>query len=93
MKSLELLYGAASVLVGDQMAEFSQQVSGDLDEVLVHRRGTEMLVHCSGSISLQILVVGDELNDPVPYFRSNMISRRLDELEDGVDVPFILVKK
>jgi hypothetical protein len=35
----------------------------------------------------------DELNDPVPYFRSNMISRRLDELEDGVDVPFILVKK
>jgi hypothetical protein len=47
--------------------------------------------HCSSGIRLQILIVRDELDYTIPDFRTDVISGGRDELQDGVDIPFVLL--
>jgi hypothetical protein len=93
MKRLELLDWAASLLVGNEVSELAEDIPSHADHVLVAGRCPEVLKHRCGRIRLQVLVVGDELNDSVPHFRSDMVSRSRDELEDSVDVPLVLCRE
>lgn len=49
----------------------------------------EMLEDDLCGIYLQVLCVGDDLNNSVPNFLANVISSSADELQDGVDVPLV----
>lgn len=50
----------------------------------------QVLIHCSYSIVLHALVVDNELDDPIPYFRTNMVAGSSYKLKDGIDVPLVL---
>jgi hypothetical protein len=49
-----------------------------------------MVKHRRSRISLQVLIVGDELDYTVPDFCSDMIAGSRDELQDGVNIPLVL---
>lgn len=49
-----------------------------------------MVEYSSSGIWLQILVVGDELDDSVPDFCSNVVASSRNELQDSIDIPLVL---
>jgi hypothetical protein len=53
--------------------------------------GLQVGVDRRRGVRLKVLVVGHELDNTVPDLSANVIASRRDELEDGVDVPLVLV--
>lgn len=60
------------------------------DHIFVASRCLQVLIHCSYSIVLHAFVVDNELDDPIPYFRTNMVAGSSYKLKDGIDVPLVL---
>lgn len=52
-----------------------------------------MTEHCRSRIRLQIFIVGDQLHDPIPHLRPDMVARSSDELQDSVDIPLVLTRQ
>jgi len=60
------------------------------NHILMTGRRLQMRKHRRSRIRLQVLVVCNELNYPVPHFRPDMITRRRDELQYRIDIPLVL---
>lgn len=67
-----------------------RQLTSDSDHILVTGRCLEMLKDSRRSVWLQILIIRHQLDDSVPDLGSNVVSGSRDELQDGVDIPFVL---
>lgn len=61
------------------------------DHIFMASSCLQMLIHCSYSIVLHAFVVDNELDDPVPHFRTNMVAGSSYKLKDGIDVPLVLL--
>ena len=79
---MELLDRAASVVVGDEVAKLAEDVCSRLDELLVRRRGLQVLEHNLGGVRLQVLRVGHNLNHTVPNLVRDVVARQADQLQD-----------
>lgn len=66
-------------------------LTSDLNHIFVTGGCLQVLVDCGGSVCLKVFIVGDQLHHTVPNLRSNVISRRGDELQDGVNIPLVLL--
>lgn len=87
---MELLDRTASFVIRNQMAKLAKDVSPDFDHVLVTDRHLEVRVDRFRRVCLEILVVGDQLDDPIPNFWADVIAGSRDELQYCVDIPFVL---
>jgi hypothetical protein len=50
-----------------------------------------MAEYSSSGVRLQVLIVRDELDHTVPDLRADVISGSRDELQDGIDIPLVLL--
>lgn len=48
------------------------------------------LKHCLGSITLDIITVGDDLQHAVPHLLAHIVACNADEVEDGVHIPSVV---
>lgn len=48
-----------------------------------------MLKYCLGRVLLEVLRVGDDLDDTIPHLIPDMITGSTDKCQDGVDIPFV----
>ncbi len=71
-------------------SDCSASRTSDFDHNLMTCCASKMLEHCGCSVWLEVLVVGDQLDHPVPDFRSNVVSSRRNELQYCVNVPLVL---
>ena len=91
MYRVELLNRAASWVIGDQVAEFAENVPSNLDHVLVADGHTKMGKHRFCCVRLQIFVICYQLDDSIPHFGSNVIAGSRYELKYSIDIPLVLV--
>lgn len=87
---MELLNGTTSLIIGNQVAKFAENIPADFDHVLMTDRHAKMSVNGLCCVCLKILIVGHQLDDSIPNFWADVIACRRDELQDCVDVPFVL---
>lgn len=80
MNRVELLNGTASIVIGNQVSKFAEDIPADFDHVLMTDRHAKMSVDGLCCICLKILIVGHQLDDSIPNFWADVVSRRRDEL-------------
>lgn len=90
MQRLELLDRTTPLLVRNEMSKLPEHVSADLDHRLVHLCRLKVLENGGSGVGLEILVIGDKLDDAVPNFGADVVASGRDELKDGIDIPLVL---
>jgi hypothetical protein len=84
VERVELVDRRRAGLVGDEVAKLAKDVGRRLDELLVRRRGLEVAEADARGVGLEILGVGNDLDDAVPNLVGDVVAGETDELEDWI---------
>lgn len=84
------MYVRASGFVVDEMTEFAEDVSGDFDGGLMCGGELKGIQYGYGSVVLNVIVIGDDLYDSMPYPIRHIVSGEGQQLKDRINIPSII---